>query len=90
MADGEQFTLADLDLATFIARLDGMTLVEPWLAERPHAQAWWQAVKARPSYRQANVGPSGEETEPMRVEGARIVEAFNRKRAEYVSRYGAG
>lgn len=87
---GERFTLADLGLATFVARLDGMTLVEPWLAERPHARAWWRAVKARPSYGQAKVGPSGEETEPMRAEGAKIVEAFNRKRAEYVSKYGRG
>ncbi len=87
---GDRFTLADLNLSTFVARLDGMTLVEPWLAERPHARAWWRAVKARPSYTQANVGPSGEETEPMRVEGAKIVDALNRKRAEYVTKYGAG
>ena len=87
---GRQFTLADLELATFIARLDGLTLVEPWLAERPHAGAWWQAVKDRPSYAEARVGPSGEEGESMGIEGARVAGDFMRKRAEYLARYPAG
>lgn len=85
---GEQFTLADLELATFIARLDGLTLVEPWLADRPNARAWWQAVKSRPSYIEARVGPSGEESETMGIEGANIVDTFLKKRAEYLAQYG--
>ena len=86
---GRQFTLADLELATFIARLDGLTLLEPWIAGRPHAQAWWQAVSNRPSYAEARIGPSGEEAESMGREGAKAVGEFKRKRAEYVARYGA-
>ncbi len=87
---GQQFTLADLELATFVARLDGLTLAEPCLAERPNARAWWQAVKERPSYAEARVGPSGEESEAMGVEGAMVVDDFMRKRAEYLARYAAG
>jgi glutathione S-transferase len=85
---GKQFTLADLELGTFIARLDGLMLVEPWLAERPNAQAWWQAVKSRPSYAEARVGPSGEEIEVMAIEGAKVVGDFKKKRAEYLAQYG--
>ena len=85
---GEQFTLADLNLAPFIARLDGLQLVEPWLEDRPLAQKWWQAVKARPSYAEGKVGPTSEESETMGIEGAKVVGDFKNKRAEYLSRYG--
>lgn len=85
---GKQFTLADLELATFIARLDGLKLVEPWLADRPNAQAWWRAIKSRPSYSEARVGPSDEESENMGIEGAKIVENFQQKRAQYLAQYG--
>ena len=85
---GDQFTLADLNFAPFVARLDGLKLVEPWLDERPHARAWWQAVKARPSFSAARVGPSGEESETMGAEGAKAVDTFREKRAEYVAQYG--
>ena len=67
---------------------DGLTLVEPWLAERPNAQAWWQAVKSRSSYAEARVGPSGEEIEVMGIEGAKVVGDFEKKRAEYLAQYG--
>ncbi|MCY4396353.1 MAG: glutathione S-transferase family protein [Rhodospirillaceae bacterium] len=87
---GRQFTLADLELATFIARLDGLTLLEPWIAERPNVQTWWRSVSSRPSYVEARVGPSGEEAETMGIEGARVVGEFQKKRAEYIARYGAG
>ena len=34
------------------------------------------------------VGPSGEEAGSMGVEGAKVVDDFRRKRAEYAARYG--
>ena len=67
-----------------------MTLLEPWIADRHHAQAWWRAVSTRPSYIGARVGPSGEEAAGMGVEGAKVVDDFRRKRAEYAARYGTG
>jgi glutathione S-transferase len=86
---GDQFTLADLDLATFIARLDGLALLGPWLADRPNARKWWSRVKGRPSYAEARVGPSGEESETMNTEGTKVLGAFEKKRAEYVAQYGS-
>lgn len=85
---GENFTLADLNLAPFVARLDGLKLIEPWLAERSHAQRWWQAIKDRPTYAEARVGPSADEIEIMGFEGAKIVEEFTKKRAKYIEQYG--
>ena len=84
---GEQFTLADLELSTFVARLDGLMLIDPWLENRPNARAWWEAIQARPSYAEARVGPSADEIEMMGIEGAKIVNDFKEKRAEYVANY---
>lgn len=86
---GDQFTLADLDLATFIARLDGLALLGPWLADRPNARKWWSRIKSRPSYAEAQVGPSGEESETMNTEGMKVLGAFEEKRAEYLAQYGS-
>ncbi len=85
---GEQFTLADLNLAPFVARLGGLQLVEPWLQDRPLTQKWWQAIQARRSYIEARVGPSASETETMRIEGAKVFGDFEQKRAEYLAAYG--
>ena len=85
---GDQFTLADLNLAPFVARLDGLKLVESWLTKLPDAQRWWQAIKDRPSYTEARVGPSADEMEIMGIEGAKIVGDFEKKRAEYLAQYG--
>lgn len=85
---GEQFTLADLNLAPFVARLDGLKLVKPWLAEYPHAQKWWSAVKKRPSYIEARVGPSADEINIMGIEGTKVVGDFKKKRVEYLAQYG--
>jgi len=85
---GDQFTLADLNLAPFIARLDGLKMVEPWLERRPHARRWWQAIKDRPSYFEAKIGPSSEESDTMGIEGAKCVGEFIKKRADYIGQYG--
>ena len=85
---GDQFTLADLNLAPFVARLAGLKLVEPWLAELPQAQRWWEAVQNRPSYTEARVGPSADEIEIMGIEGAKIVNDFEKKRTDYIATYG--
>lgn len=84
---GDEFSLADLNFAPFIARLDGLQLVDPWLADRPHAQTWWQAVKDRPAYIEARVGPSAEETDKMAIEGAKSAREFEEARAEYLRQY---
>ena len=77
------------NLAPFVARLDGLQLVLPWIKDRPYTQSWWGAVKERPSYGQGQLGPSSEEAETMGIEGANMVGDFKEKRAEYLSLYGS-
>lgn len=84
---GDGFTLAELNLATFIARLDGLRMLPVWLDDRPRTQTWWAAIKARPSYTKARVGPSGGEAETYAREGAKLVEEMQRRRAAYLEAY---
>lgn len=84
---GEVFTLADLNLAPFVARLDGLKLVECWLSNLPNTQRWWSSVKKRPSFIEARVGPSADESETMGIEGTKILEDFEKKRAQYLAQY---
>jgi glutathione S-transferase len=86
---GDAFTLAELNLAPFIARLDGLRMMPVWLDERPRASTWWSRVQARPSYAQARVGPSGDEAATYAAEGAKVVDDVRKRRAEYLKRYGA-
>ena len=84
---GEQFTLADLNLAPFIARLDGLRLIDTWLIKRPNALRWWNTVKERSSYSEARVGPSADEIEAMATEGEKVAGDFKKKRNEYLAQY---
>jgi glutathione S-transferase len=85
---GEAFTLAEVTLAPFIARLAGLRMLPVWLDERPRTRAWWQSVQARPSYAQARVGPSAGEAAVYAREGAKVVDDLRRRRAAYLERYG--
>ncbi len=70
---GTDFTLADLNLAPFVARLEGMAFLDIWCDGRPASAAWWQRMKARPSYGKAKVGPGlGDEQATFAREGAKI------------------
>ena len=85
---GDAFTLAEVNLAPFIARLDGLRMLPVWLDVRPRTRAWWERVQARPSYAQARVGPSVDEAAVYAREGAKVVDDLRRRRAAYLERYG--
>ena len=46
---GEMLTIADACYLPSLDRMDDLGLAHMW-AERPHLQAWYDAIKARPSY----------------------------------------
>ena len=84
---GNTFTLAEVNLAPFVARLDGLRMLPVWLDERPKTAAWWDAVKARPSYAKARVGPSAGEGETYAREGGKLADDLRRRRAAYLEKY---
>ena len=83
---GDAPTLADINLMPFVARLDYLTLLDVWIADRPRVQAWWRRAQARPSYRGAiSEALSAAEIEEMRKSGAKIRARVAEKRAEYLA-----
>jgi glutathione S-transferase len=70
---GDQFTLADLCYAPFVARIDGLQMLGLWLETRPSSLAWWRRLSARPSFVTADVGPSQSEKALYASEGAKIL-----------------
>ena len=82
----EMFSLAEVNLAPFVARLDYMTLLDLWIADRPAIAAWWQRVTDRPSYRSEVHDPHGTAMlDEMQVSGARIKSRVEEIRADYLA-----
>ncbi len=83
---GNALTLADINLMPFVARLDYLTLLPIWLADRPHVKAWWQRAQALPSFRSTIPDAlSAKEVEEMRSSGAKIHARVGEKRADYLA-----
>lgn len=85
---GNMFSLAELNVAPMVARLEYLTLLDLWLADRPVVRAWWQRVKDRPSYQtEITNGISPEEVEEMRVFGAPIRDRVGEIRSRYLKEF---
>jgi len=85
---GGMFSLAEINLAPMVARLEYLTLLDPFLADRPSVRAWWQRVQDRPSYRaEITNGISPEEVEEMRVFGAPIRDRVGELRDQYLKEF---
>ncbi len=56
---GNQFTLADINYAPLVARLEVIGLIDIWLDRRIKTTQWWNRVKARTSFINANCGVGG-------------------------------
>jgi glutathione S-transferase len=83
---GDAMTLADIALMPFVARLDYLTLLDVWIAKRPHVQAWWQRAQARPTFRGAiPEALTAKEIAEMKTSGAKIRARAGEKRAEYLA-----
>ena len=80
------FSLAEINLAPFLARLEYLTFLDLWINDRPAVQAWWRRVKQRPSYR-AQLGDlmTADEIEEMQSAGDRIKPRIAELRAEYLA-----
>jgi glutathione S-transferase len=47
---GAEPTLADINLMPFAARLDYLGLLDLWIGDRPHVQAWWAQARTWPHF----------------------------------------
>jgi glutathione S-transferase len=83
---GAPFSLADINMMPFVARLDYLNLLDLWIADRPNVQAWWRAARARPSFVAAIPGVlTGDEIAEMGSSGTRIRSRIAERREAYLS-----
>ena len=84
---GQQFSLADVNMMPFVARLDYLDMLDVWTTDRPNVQAWWKRARERPSFVTAIPDVLTEdEIAEMRNSGTRIKGRVGERRAEYLSR----
>jgi glutathione S-transferase len=87
---GSDYTLADINLMPYVARLDYLGLLDLWIAERPKVRAWWQRAQARPSFRKAVHEPlTAGEKDRMQVCGAGIRERMRALREQLLEAFAA-
>jgi len=80
---GNQFTLADINVMPFAARVEYLNLLDIWIGDRPRVQDWWARAKARPSYAKAisdKVTP--EQVATMNRSGSTIKDRVAQHRAD--------
>jgi glutathione S-transferase len=87
---GTRFTLGDINVIPFAARLHYLSLLDVWIADRPLVRAWWERVRSRPSFAAA-IGQllSAEQIAAMSSSGSRIRDKIAAKHDEVVRRQAA-
>ena len=80
---GQDFSLGDINVMPFAARLDYLNILDIWIEKRPHVTAWWYRAKARPSYHGAIAKLlNDDQVRAMASSGLRIKDQIAAKYAE--------
>jgi glutathione S-transferase len=84
------FSLGDINVMPFAARLHYLNLLDVWIAHRPRVRAWWERARSRPSFSVA-IGKmlSSEQIEAMSSSGSRIREKITAKHDEITRKQAA-
>ena len=82
----DMFSLAEINLAPLVARLEYLRLLDIWIAENSGVAAWWGRLKKRPSYRSevAELLTTGEKKE-MLLAGMKIRARITEIHTEYLA-----
>src|ERR1700751_2698048 len=87
---GTRFSLGDVNIIPFAARLHYLNLLDVWIATRPRVRAWWERARARPSFSRAIVELlTREQIEGMSSSGSRIKNKIAAKHDDIVRRRAA-
>ena len=84
---GSAFSLAEINLMPYLARLEYLALLDVWIEGRPRVRTWWERTKARASFRAAIADPLPQrERDEMEKFGSRIRDRMRELRAGVLSR----
>jgi glutathione S-transferase len=83
---GKSYTLGDINMVPYVARLDYLNLLDIWISERPRVQDWWMRAKLRASTVEAiDKRLTQEEIGEMKTYGTAIRDAIAGRRDEYLA-----
>ncbi len=83
---GDQFTLAEINLAPYLARLEYVDVIDVWIAERPRSAGWFERIKGRKSFHDEVVewiNPT--EWQEMQVGGRRVKDEIRRHLSDFTA-----
>jgi glutathione S-transferase len=87
---GADFSLGDINVMPFAARLHYLNLLDVWIADRPRVSDWWERARARPSFSTAVAGLlKPEQFAAMQASGTRIRDQIAEKHGEIFKRQTA-
>ena len=83
---GNAYTLAEVALTPYFARIEYLGLKSLWLAERERVNSWWQRIKTRKSFNMVfKQNILKEDLNEMRASGEKIFDLVAMRRAEFLS-----
>jgi glutathione S-transferase len=84
---GMSFSLGDINVIPFVARLDYLQILDVWVVNRPRIRGWWERARNRSSFAGAIVKLlSPEQIGAMAGSGLRIRDQIAAKHADIVRR----
>ena len=85
---GDDYTLADICLSPYVARLHYLTLLPIWIENRPLVSAWWERARRRQSFEVAVENAlKNEDKADMATYGERIRDRVRERREEYLRHF---
>ena len=86
---GDQYTLADINLAPYAARLEYMDLLPLWISGRPRVGAWWGRIQTRSAFKAGlSERLTASDFEAMKKFGGAISQRLGERRNEYLQEFG--
>ena len=82
---GAGYSLADINLTPFVARLDYLNLLDLWTADRPLTRSWFARVRERPSFRVVDERLTADEKDEMRKYGSAIKDGVGLKLQQFLA-----
>lgn len=81
---GDDYSLADINVIPYVARLHFLSFLDIWTDDRPNIQAWFERAQLRPSYAVA-IGEAlgADEVADMHTYGSKIKDQVRARLAEY-------
>ena len=85
---GGAYSLAEVNLTPYFARLDYLGFLDVWTEDRPRVTEWWERTRARPSCQAEIVNSlSDDAISEMRTSGAKIKDRLRARYEDYKSQF---